>query len=123
MYGRICGNICLMHRNAKRSRSGQLSHQSSKNARRLRGLFFFFFDPDDHEFKRILKNARGKLDISMPAAMPCRLQLLKHSETCCTFGQHNMKYACVVEADKSTRIRMEGGLRARTMKTTSQEKA
>ena len=41
-------------------------------------------------------------------AMLCRLQLHKHKETCCTVGQHKTKYACIVEADESMRIRMEG---------------
>ena len=44
----------------------------------------------------------------MPAAMPWRLQHRKHKETCCTVGQHKTKYACIVEADESLRIRMEG---------------
>ena len=43
------------------------------SARRLRGIFFIEFD--DEEFKRIMKNARRKLEIPMPAAMLCRLQL------------------------------------------------
>ena len=38
-------------------------------ARRLRGIFFI--ELDDEEFKRIMKNARRKLEIPMPAAMPC----------------------------------------------------
>ena len=50
------------------------------NARRLRGIFFI--EPDDEELKRILKNARMKLEIPMPAAMLCRLQLHQHRETC-----------------------------------------
>ena len=43
-----------------------------ENARRLRGNFFV--DPDDEELKRMMKNARGKLEIQITAAMPCRLQ-------------------------------------------------
>ena len=37
-----------------------------------------------------------------------KLQHHKHRETCCTVGQHKTKDACVVEADESMRIRMEG---------------
>ena len=44
----------------------------------------------------------------MPAAMPCRLQLHRHRETCGTVGQHKTKYACIVEADESMMTRMEG---------------
>ena len=53
-----------------------------------------------------MKNARRKLDIPMPAAMPC-----KHCpcrETCCAVGEHKTKYACIVEADESMRTRVEG---------------
>ena len=42
------------------------------NARQLRGIFFI--EPDDEEFKHIMKNDRRKLEIPMPAAMPCGLQ-------------------------------------------------
>ena len=38
------------------------------NARKLRGIYFI--DPDDEEFKDIIKNARRKLEVPMPAAMP-----------------------------------------------------
>ena len=76
------------------------------NARRLRGIFFS--EPDDEEVKRIMKNVRRKLKIPMPAGMPCRLQLHQHRRTCGTVGQHKTKYACIVEADESMRIRMEG---------------
>ena len=44
----------------------------------------------------------------MPAAMLCRLQHQKHRNICCTVGQHKTKYAWIVEADESMRIRMEG---------------
>ena len=54
-------------------------------------------------------NARRKLDIPMPAAMPCRLQLQKYRETCCTVGQHKTTCACIVAADEFMRIvRREG---------------
>ena len=91
------------------------------NARRLRGIFFI--EPDDEEIQHTMKNARRKLEIPTPAAMRCRLQLHQHRETCGTVGQHKTKYACIVEADESMRRNAWKGLRARTMKTTSQEKA
>ena len=42
------------------------------DARRLRGVYFI--DPDDAEFKEIMKNLRRKLEIPMPAAMSCKHQ-------------------------------------------------
>ena len=42
------------------------------NARRLRGIHFI--DPDDTEYKEILKNARRKLERPMVPAMPCKRQ-------------------------------------------------
>ena len=63
---------------------------------------------DDEEFKDItMRNARRKLETPMPAAMPCKTSLCRSSETCCAIGGHKTKYACIVEADESLRIRME----------------
>ena len=90
--------MCPMRRNEKKSKSGLSRNQSSTNARRLRGIHFI--DPDDQEFKDIMKNTRRKLEIPMPAAMPCR-----------TVEEHKTKYACIVEADESMRKRMEGSPR------------
>ena len=71
------------------------------NARRLRGIYMI--DPEDKEFKDIMKKARRKLQMPMPAPMPCTTSL------CCrTVGEHKTSYACIVEADESVRIRMEG---------------
>ena len=76
------------------------------NARRLRGIYFI--DPDDEEFKDILKNACSKLEIPMPAAIPCKLQRDMYRESCRTVEEHKTKYACLVEADESMRKRVEG---------------
>ena len=43
------------------------------NARRLRGIYFI--DPDDEEFKDVMKNARRKLEIPIPAPMPCKIPI------------------------------------------------
>ena len=42
------------------------------NARRLRGIYSI--DPDDEVFNDIMKNARRKWELPMPAAMPCKTQ-------------------------------------------------
>ena len=76
------------------------------NARELRGIFFI--EPEDKDFKDIMKNARRKLEISMPAAMPFKPPRNSGGETCCGIGKSKTKHACIVEADESTRIRLEG---------------
>ena len=55
-----------------------------------------------------MKNARGKLESPMPAAMPCKTPVNCRGETCRNFGKHKAKYACIVDADESMRIRLEG---------------
>ena len=77
------------------------------HARKLRGIYFI--DPEDEEFKDIMKNTRRKLEIPMPAAMPCKTSLCRCCrDTCRTVGGHKTKYACILEADESMRIRLEG---------------
>ena len=44
----------------------------------------------------------------MPAAMPCKTPANCRGETCRTIGKHKTKYARVVDADESMRIRLEG---------------
>ncbi len=94
-----------MRQNAKESKSG-IEKPKLDNARKLRGIYFI--DPDDEEFKGIMKNARGKLEIPMPAAMPCKTQREKYRETCRVEKKCKTKYACIVEADESARKCMEG---------------
>ena len=42
------------------------------NARKFRGIYFI--DPADDDFKETVKNARRNLEVSMPAAMLCRIR-------------------------------------------------
>ena len=72
----------------------------------LRGIYFI--DPADEEFKDIMKNARSKLEVPMLAAMPCKTRREKYRETCSVEKKCMTKYDCLVEADESTRKRMEG---------------
>ena len=46
----------------------------------------------------------------MPTAMPCKIKRSKHGETCSFSCTRKTKYACIVEADKKTRMRMEESL-------------
>ena len=57
-----------------------------------------------------MKNARGKLDVPMPGPKSCKIQPEKYRETCRVEKNCKTKYNCVVEADESTRKRMEGSL-------------
>ena len=45
------------------------------NARKLRGIHFI--DPTDAEFQETVKNARKKLEVPMPASMPCEIRRSK----------------------------------------------
>ena len=88
---------------SKRKEKQNLAFEKPKldNARRFRGICFI--DPKDEEFKYIMKNARGKLEIPMPAAMPSKTPICQSGgETCRTIGKHKTKYAFVVEADESS---------------------
>ena len=61
------------------------------NVRKLRGIFFI--EPDDEKFKRTVKNARRKFEISMSAAMPCKTARNGRGETFRSIGKHKTKYA------------------------------
>ena len=76
------------------------------NARQLRGIFFI--EPNDEEFKLTMKAARRRLEVPMPAAMPCKILIKSSGETHRNIGNRKTKYACVVDADESTRPRLEG---------------
>ena len=98
-----------MHQNGKKKSKWAIEKTKLINARRLRGIYFI--DPKDEEFKDIMKNARRKLEIPMPAAMPCKTPMCQSSrETCRSVGKHKTKHACIVEAHESMRIRLEGVL-------------
>ena len=76
------------------------------NARQVRGIFFM--EPNDEEFKLTMKAVRRKLEIPMPAAMPCKIPIKSSGETHRSIGKRKAKYACVVDADENTRPRLEG---------------
>ena len=75
------------------------------NVRQLRGIFFI--DPNDEEFKLTIKAARRKLEVPMPAAMPCKIPMKSSGETHRNIEKRKTKYACIVDADESTRPRLE----------------
>ena len=78
------------------------------NARRLRGIYFI--DPEDKEFKETIRNARKKLKTPMAPAMPCKTcNTNKHGENR-SKTDFNSKFACILEASESTRLRMAESL-------------
>ena len=89
---------------AKQKRTIEKPQQD--NTRQLRGTHFI--EPDDEEFKLTMKAARRKLEVPMPAAMPCKIPTKSNGETHRSIGKRKTKYACVVHADESTRPRLEG---------------
>ena len=76
-------------------------------ARQVHGILFI--EPEDEEFKDIMENARRKLEIPMPAAMPCKIPI-KSGETHRRIGKRKTKCACIVVADEGTRPRLEGAV-------------
>ena len=71
-----------------------------ENARQLRGIFFI--EPNDEEFKLTKKAARRKLEVPMPAAMPCKIPIKSSGKTHRNIEKRKTKYGCVVDADEST---------------------
>ena len=82
------------------------------NARRLSGIYSI--DPEDEEYKEILKNAKRNLEVHMDTAMPCNKGTKSPACFQGTEAKHDApnnvpktKYACIVEAHESTRQRLE----------------
>ena len=79
------------------------------NARRLRGIYFI--DPEDMEFKEIIKNVKRKLETLVAPAMHCKTwKKNKHGETRSKTNDFKSKFACILEASETTRMRMEKSL-------------
>ena len=100
-----------MARNAKVREKHKCAIKKPKldNAGRLRGIYFI--DPEDKEFKETVWNARRKLETPMTPAMPCKTcKKSKHGETRSKTNDFKSKFACILEASESTRMRMEESL-------------
>ena len=79
------------------------------DAGRLRGTYCM--DPEDKEFKETIKNARRKLETPMAPAVPCKTSKKnKYGETRGKTNEIKSKFACILEASESTRLRMEESL-------------
>ena len=62
------------------------------------------------KIQEIIKNARKMLEVPAAPAMPCRKTKkgTKNRETCSIKDDHKSKLTCILEADESKRLRMEG---------------
>ena len=88
----------------------ELWRRMSKNAKQ-REKHKWAIDPEDKEFKETFKNARRKLETPMAPAMRCKTcKKNKHGETRGKTNDFKSKFACILEASESTRMRMEESL-------------
>ena len=103
---RKCGRTCQMQQRWKAKQRWAFEKPTLDNARQLRRIFFI--EPNDEEFKFTMKAARRKLEVPMPAAMPCEIPIKSSGETHRNVGKRKTKYACIVDADECTRPGLEG---------------
>ena len=92
-----------MQRKKKAKQRWAIEKGKLDNVRQLKGIFFI--EPNDEEFKLTIKAARRKLEVPMPAAMPCKIPIKSSGETTAVLGNER---PCIVDADESTRPRHEG---------------
>ena len=107
-------------RSAKLKENPKWSIEKPKleNARRLRGIYFI--DLEDNEFKETIRNTRKKFETPMAPAMPCKTsKKSKHGEIR-SKTNFKSKFACILKASESARLRMENLYRI-IMKNTLQE--
>ena len=98
-------------RNARLREKQKWSDEKPKldNARRLRGIYVI--DPEDKEFEETIKNARKKLETPMAPVMHCKTcKKNEKGETRIKTNDFKSKFASILEAGESTRLRMEESL-------------
>ena len=67
--------ISLTRRNVKKSKSRLWKHRSLTNPENYVCVCVVYFtNLDDGQFKDTMKNTRRKLEVPMPAAIPCKIQ-------------------------------------------------
>ena len=98
-------------RNAKLKERQKWSNEKPKLDRAKRLLGIYFIDPEDKEFKETIKNARKKLEPPKAPVMHCKTsKKSKHGENRGKTNNFKSKFACILEASESTRLRMEESL-------------
>ena len=96
-------------RNAKLKERHEWSDEKLhlENAGRLRVICLL----RTREFKETIRNARKKLETPMAPAVPCKTcRKSKKGETRSKTNDFKSKFACILEASESTRMRMEESL-------------
>ena len=97
------------HAKLKEKQKWAIEKPKLDNARRLRGICFI--DSEDKEFNETIKNARKKLKTPTAPAMPCKTcKKSKNGETRSKIDDFKSKFACILEASESTRLRMRESL-------------
>ena len=100
-----------MGKHAKLKEKQKWSHEKLhlETARKLGGIYFI--DPEDKEFKETIKSARKKLETPMAPAVLCKMSKQgKHGETRGKSNDFKSKFACILQASVSTRLRLEESL-------------
>ena len=93
----------------RRGKNGHMKSQNSIMPEKLRGICFI--DPEDTQFKEIIQKARRKLETPMAPAVPCKTcKKSMKGETRDKTDDFNSKFACILEASESTRMRKEESL-------------
>ena len=94
-----------MGRNAKLKEKQKWSNENPKVDYAGRFRRIYFVDLKDKENKETIKNARKKLETPMAPAMPCKTSK-KSKKGEIRGNDFKSKFACILEASESTRMRM-----------------
>ena len=108
LCGQKFGKTCQKRRSEEKSKNGSSKNRSLTMLENR--VVFASLIQQMKKSRRLRKNARRKLEVPMAGAMPCRTRREEYMETCSVLDNCDTKYACIVEADESTRKRTEGTL-------------
>ena len=103
--GQRYGKTCQKQRNEKKNKNGLSRNQSLTTLEDC--AVFTSLIQRMTSWKKPLKNVRRKFEVPMQAAMPCKIRERTYKETFRKPDTSKTKYACIVEADESTRKRLE----------------
>ena len=93
---------------AKKKAKQKIGYRETKARQRQTTERNILFEPNDEEFILTMKAARGKLEVTKPAALPYNMPMKSSGGTHRNIGNRKTKYVCVFDADESTRPRPEG---------------